>query len=677
MSPNKQPNFFAIRFSKEKDIQDLIHYYENRDTSSIFSINGLTHHKQKITIDGVVFIVASGWKSSMSFPYTQGMYGIAKIVKMPYNISGKNYTIDVKFFYFFDKVLGKRDFLYYPETADIPYIGPSTIGTKTQAISILSIEEAQLIMDTARQILNIPIPILKSYFPWCCSYQYSASKKPFFKMIDTHDPKLNITKIAEVFSNFILNYQSSDTSTILGIFGKWGRGKTFFYKEIKHAIQQKPISQKYTFCTFQPWKYQEKESAWAYLYQTLLQSYLQKDLEWWCGKCPYLKLAVLNLKKLGWGKFMVIIMFLLYIGYLLYSIPNTDNLNFKTTSLLKLFGIPGVVFYVLYKFINKHRDIALNTIQKYTKNHYFMKKLGFQREIEEELKILLKTFIDADKNEKLILFVDDLDRCNEKLIIDIIDSLRIMLDDNEIRKRIIILTAIDERILLKAIKHKYSFSANVSGGQANQNTVLSTSEYIEKFFLMGIKLSSLDNHDITQLVDSYIYKINQKNSYDKTKNEERSNGIISTDSQEYNQINNTSQQEIQESPSKTISKKEITKDNTHLLEEEKKYIIEHIKKISDITPRKINMFIHRYLLFKALLIELIGKRSMESIDSRLYADLIFLIIYDESSFRSISSKIKNLSNKQECSLILENNEYKLPTGVLRELIKITEMVSPF
>ena len=49
-------------------------------------------------------------------------------------------------------------------------------------------------------------------------------------------PKLNIESITRIFANYVLNYKASHTSTIIGIFGKWGRGKTFFYNFKRNLV---------------------------------------------------------------------------------------------------------------------------------------------------------------------------------------------------------------------------------------------------------------------------------------------------------------------------------------------------------------------------------------------------------------------------------------------------------
>ena len=42
-----------------------------------------------------------------------------------------------------------------------------------------------------------------------------------------------------------------------------------------------------------------------------------------------------------------------------------------------------------------------------------------------------------ERKEKLVLFIDDLDRCNENILIDIIDGIKLVIDNEEIKFTIV------------------------------------------------------------------------------------------------------------------------------------------------------------------------------------------------------------------------------------------------
>lgn len=59
------PSFFAIQFSHEQDIQQLLNYYNYQKLMSHFFIDGLAHHQKEVIVGDLVFLVASGWKNNI------------------------------------------------------------------------------------------------------------------------------------------------------------------------------------------------------------------------------------------------------------------------------------------------------------------------------------------------------------------------------------------------------------------------------------------------------------------------------------------------------------------------------------------------------------------------------------------------------------------------------------
>jgi hypothetical protein len=336
----------------------------------------------------------------------------------------------------------------------------------------------------------------------------AISKLEYNDIFDNYEPALKVKEIAKVFSSYLLNYSSEHTTTLIGIFGKWGRGKTLFCNQIQLTMEE---NENIHFLKFQPWKYQEKESLWAYFYQNLLNKYLANKNKY--RFLPnfiinFFKILKLNYNRLGLVKLIFPLLILLISGIFIFTglIQKIEIIY----SLYLLFGTGFLIlFYKLYKFFISNKDTVLYLYNHYGRKRDFSEYLGFQNEIEKEIKILINTYI-SDKNEKLILFIDDLDRCDEKLIIHIMDTLRLVLEDRDINSKIMIVCAIDEEILMNSIRFKYF---------DNKFNVVNPKDYIEKFFLLGLKLSKLDSEDIFKLTDTYIEKLNSLINLEKDKND--------------------------------------------------------------------------------------------------------------------------------------------------------------
>ena len=694
-------NFFTIKTSQEGGIERLIDFFNEKNTDDIFSFSGLTQLYNDVEIDNLVFLVAGGDKARMGFDYTQGLYGVARVAKAPYEKKGNSYTIDIQFIYFFNTVITRDMFYDYKDLKNVPNIGPMTKGEKNQAISSITLETAKAIMLAATDITKISNNTLFSLFPWVKDEYRTIATKNYKSLIDTLPPALNVVSIAKVFAKYLMNYNSKYTTTLIGIFGMWGRGKTYFFDKVKDYIISKNSSEKtFYFCKFQPWKYQKQESAWAYLYQTILESYLEKDINkfnknitkyGWLNSSIYkvitvllgekdYKIFLLNLKRLGATKLVFSLLCIVLTAIWIF-IPFEYKLNFFSW-LIGAIGISGMLFmYKSYSFYMKSKSTAKNIIDMYGITNDYSNYLGFQSEIEKELSFLLQTYIDVN-TEKLVLFIDDLDRCNEEIIIDIVDGLKLVLDNEEINSRLIVVTAIDERVLEKSIWHKYF------NNELPKN--VGAKEYIEKFFLMGIKLNQLNDSDIDELVDIYTDKLN----YQLDENSGISKKLVDYDDEDdefdiADEISGYKMGELSSDGVAPVIVKSSNGDvkplfvnnhfnmNSFVLEDyEIEYIKEVLKKVGLLTPRKINMFIHRYLIFKSLVLTILNNSQYESFHSKMLIEIVII------------SQNKDKLNEFRQHYIT-HTDYEIPiplddfaTDKINRkeyiiLIKFAEMVSPF
>lgn len=687
----KPTKFFTIKTSQEEGIKRLIDFFNTKNTDDIFSFDGLTQLYNDVEINSLVFVAAGGDKGKISFKYTQGLYGVAQVVKAPYNKQGRLYKINFKFLYFFNPVITRDMFFKYPDTKNIPNIGAMTKGEPTGAISQIKLEQAKAIILSATNITNIQKSQLFTLFPWVKDEYMSIAKENYKSLIDTLPPALNVGNIAEVFANYLVNYNSEHTSTLIGIFGKWGRGKTYFFERVKESIQRNKNNEDKTFyfCKFQPWKYQKQESAWAYLYQRILESYLDKDKEslnesfWYkVRKVLHLnntyRIFLLNIKRLGYWKFIYSFSSIALTAYWILYLSIDEKFN-MINWIIGVIGTTGIFFmFKSYSFYMKSKHTAQNIIENYGKTKDYSNYLGFQNEIEVELCYLLDTYINKD-NERLILFIDDLDRCNEKMIIDIIDGLRLVLDNESINARLTIITAIDERILQKSIKHKYLDNQISSDVGAK--------EYIEKFFLLGIKLNHLNDTDIVDIVDVYAKELNKSNN---PSEKITTKDIIQTDKIE----KNTPVTHTSEVVTEIFSDGETSRIHTdgidsryslvrkvenklHVLNEDEINSIKTVlKKYSQLTPRKINIIIHRYLIFKSLVFLVMDEIKYDKFDQKMLIELVITSQKKKDLQKYIKHYIKNTDDEIPIPLDdfatdkINREEYII-------LIKFAEMVSPF
>ncbi|MBI3235034.1 MAG: hypothetical protein HYZ42_13535, partial [Bacteroidetes bacterium] len=329
------------------------------------------------------------------------------------------------------------------------------------------------------------------------------SFKTVFSLRDTNNikPVMGVLNLADDLTEIIDSLPTEkEKGQMIGIFGKWGRGKTFLFKEVWKKLNQKTTTE-YIKIEFHAWKYQETPASWAYLYENFIDVYLTNNRikkRW--------KTLILNISRLGYWPIIsnsLLVISLIVIGYC-------------STKFLELYGSITVMsielslLIALFKKFNKQFSLkAIDLIRLYGVKSSFRDTLGLQAEIQKELIDLLKIWIPEKSvgKKKIILFVDDIDRCSEDRIIQNIDSLRVLLEDEEISRRVIIIAAVDERVLKNAILTKYS-SLLMNNQESDVNQLIS--EYLDKLFILAIKLGALNDDQkdefILELIDQEINK---------------------------------------------------------------------------------------------------------------------------------------------------------------------------
>ncbi len=290
----------------------------------------------------------------------------------------------------------------------------------------------------------------------------------------------------------IIGLFHSDKAGMIGIFGRWGRGKTFLWKKLRAELERDD----YKTVEFSAWKYNDTPASWAYLYETIARALYEKPAFW----RPF-KLFFLRLKKDFLGTIFNWFLLLFLPLFLYFTLrDNFDKISgswqfVKGFQVQLGFGLTYIVFLIYY--FSKIYNLNLPNIIRQISSRRFADLMGMQAEIEKELTFIIKNY-----SKKIVLFVDDLDRCNETKILQIIDSLRLIIENKEISEKLVVIAAIDERILKKVIKNKY---ANLVENPKELSKMVK--EYFEKLFVFGVKLPQLSEDQIKQVTENVIKSV--------------------------------------------------------------------------------------------------------------------------------------------------------------------------
>lgn len=349
---------------------------------------------------------------------------------------------------------------------------------------------------------------------------------------------------------------------------------------------------------------------------------------------------------------------------------------------------------------------ALELVNKYGIRHSFKATLGMQAAIQDELVILIKTWVRSRKiaRKKILLFVEDADRCTEERIIESIDALRVMLEDDEIAKRLIVITAVDERILKNAIRIKYE--KLYPRADEKQRTGQSTppdphlapppikelvSEYLDKLFISAVKLGNLTIQQKREYVDKILmrtkYSTNgeMKSSSTEPKGDDTrvSTSPLAADQNvvdaaalvtppRVTTLEEATDSATQGTPFVSVASLE---DLTEIEENSFKAVVDNW---TQATPRTLNLFYYRYLLCKNLLLQKYEGTNSELwrdenvIKGLMYALLEFVNHYDPLK---ISEKKVEIMQKQDLKLVpISTNQVQIDREDYLAMLEIFEII---
>lgn len=104
--------------------------------------------------------------------------------------------------------------------------------------------------------------------------------------------------------------------------------------------------------------------------------------------------------------------------------------------------------------------------------------------------------------ERLLLVVDDLDRCEPDQMLAVVESLRVFLDKSEMSRRLQILMLIDDRKLDQAILKRAREQRWIP--KTRQEREAYCREQREKYFVTSIRLAQLDDDDISDITSKIL-----------------------------------------------------------------------------------------------------------------------------------------------------------------------------
>ncbi|MBV8102995.1 MAG: hypothetical protein JOZ31_27970 [Verrucomicrobia bacterium] len=286
-------------------------------------------------------------------------------------------------------------------------------------------------------------------------------------------PSLGFDQTAVALKDVI---EGSTPQFVIGIFGTWGSGKT----TLMRAIERKLNSSKSIALQFSAWRYEKEPN----LIIPLLDIVREGLIKWADQNKELQQKALATASVVGKAVYSLLAGLSLKIG-----LPNALELSYKANESLAQ----------ARDFVEKEKEARVPR----SFYHAAFRALG------ESFKEFLGS---AEGPDRLVVFVDDLDRCLPQGALEVLEAMKLFFD----LEGFIFVVGLDQGVVERSIDLKYRNESNPAQNSRDGTRQIRGADYIKKIFQVPFSLSPVA---ITQL-DEFLSAVYQESNLPDTQREE-------------------------------------------------------------------------------------------------------------------------------------------------------------
>ena len=286
------------------------------------------------------------------------------------------------------------------------------------------------------------------------------------------EDSLEFKVFANTLRRIILGAQTPIT---IGIHGKWGAGKTSIMRLTKELLENEGAKTIW----FNAWKYNKEDALWRALILTVLAgientpvSAKKKDNNKELEQIRERLYRAIETEEKGGIELDVSGIIKGGLKIVLTQVPIISQLKGLSDIITKIkTGKPA----------ESGVEELLDSIQRETKKAY-REKIQFVEQFEAEFQKLVNNCI--GENGRLVVFIDDLDRCLPEQSIDILEAIKLFLN----AERCVFVIGVDKKVVQDGIKLRYK-GVDVGG-----------IDYIEKIIQVPFTVPEIRERDIQKFM---------------------------------------------------------------------------------------------------------------------------------------------------------------------------------
>ena len=280
------------------------------------------------------------------------------------------------------------------------------------------------------------------------------------------------------------------TTLTVGVFGDWGSGKTTLLNLVKDKLESRNAQNIWV----NIWKYGNEEDVWAAFLQALLLMVKER--------MPWYKRLLFNMGLLGrrinWEEVprkalallgrIAIVVVPLYLS--LSNLLPSDQSEQSTTGTVAagagtlLSGVLGW-YLLLQPYVQEIRKRVRVDLTQLIRTSPLRDRVSILDHFRTFFEAMVVSLV--GKKGRLVVFVDDLDRCPPERIVQVLDALKLFLDT----PRCVYVIGLDRDIIEQAVKSKF---------EGYENDEAEAREYLEKIIGLPFDLPPLSRDQMEALV---------------------------------------------------------------------------------------------------------------------------------------------------------------------------------
>lgn len=322
------------------------------------------------------------------------------------------------------------------------------------------------------------------------------------------EDRLGRTPLVHTLADMLSSPEQSLPMTI-ALLGDWGSGKSSVILQLKERLKvlaHNPRRSHYLFAEFNAWEYEQTDNLRAGLAQEVVNG-LTRDL----GKWDKFLLAIRKAHKENflefWQSLAGLLLALIGIAFgVSMATPDEAQAALKQFDLIGGTGIAAFGAYLLLQAWRTGKRLLEHPLASQLKTYLqlpsYGEHLGEVPAIKQEIASLCRERLQAVPNGRLMVVVDDLDRCHPSAITEVFDAVRLVMN----LPNVAVVIAIDDRIAFRAVADHYRNLAE--DGKRSKEEI--ARDYLGKIIQLPLNLYKPWPWEVSGFIKDHLFKIEEK-----------------------------------------------------------------------------------------------------------------------------------------------------------------------